>query len=673
MEATIACSSSTQTLNYHSSPDPVSYAERIKKRLARIATPPSSIIELPAPIEAPEKEANSTNTTTTADAQAADAQALTGQSIGATSVLSSQKVFAVQKFYVSPSKPMDKELQDVWCNEIFDRLNQTLRVAIPTGTCLQEFMHLGKRPTALKPALVINCGDVHVKRQVEKTFKKQIWLQDLLKSRGIMFVALVVKISLSAGPIQSHAKTNNLTEAYAIHLAPFALTSCGSSCFIRVNDGQPHRSCTLGGVIVVNGAAVGLTAGHPFRSFDKHLSSSSNQVTEDPDDDSSSDASSEPFVFNEDDDRAVDTSSTSYLTLDLDVHDSVEYNHESIGLYVSPRWRWQPSSQVVCSHQIENNSTPNAVRKDVPWAYMIAIRPIFDDIRLRLKTDDVRLPTDGEFLKWARAQQEVSELSEDTARPQQELCSHAVDIHGDPATDETPTQLKTHSPMLESANPYEPERNRPLYPLGPEHSQSDNVHDTEHISRPHQVVVEEKESRKSHGNPLMNVPVTVWHRFETFILRTEYQRRGRSKDHSRRSTNRSWGIFETRPVYPCPTPTLAVPRKRTLSNVAIYYLSIGLWYYRWPLSIMYYILFLPFICLVVLRYQTVLIDEEVLQRQFQDGIRMLGDITDHNQLFKRAEQLGVDYYGSGHGVEPPVSEMEMGRFNFEFSSGRRDV
>ncbi|KAL8875045.1 MAG: hypothetical protein Q9198_006544, partial [Flavoplaca austrocitrina] len=566
MEATIACSSSSQTLNYHRSPDPVSYAERIKKRLARIATPPFSIIELPAPIGAPGEEANSTNIATKADPQA-----LSGQGTPATSILSSQKVFAVQKFYVSPSKPMDKELQDVWCNQIFDRLNQTLRVTIPTGVCLQEFMHLGRRPTALKPTLVINCGDLHVKRQVEKTFKKQIWLQDLLKSRGIMFVALVVKISPSAGPSPSHAKTNDLTEAYAIHLTPYALTSCGSSCFIRVKDGPPHRSCTLGGVIVVNGAAVGLTAGHPFRSFDKHVSSSSNQVTEDPDD-SSSDASSEPFVFNEDDDGTDDASSTSSLTLHLDVHDSVEYNHESMGLYVSRQWRWQPSSKVVCSHQIENNSTPNgkmssndldwailqglpeaiislanrqthpisqfsnmsettpsgtcgsvvinvqgdgprlghlhssassiklytsilrvqlvtlkralrydgaalgssggwvtldnklcghiiAVREDVPWAYMIAIRPIFDDIRLRLKTDDVRLPTDGEFLKWARDQQRVSELAGDTASPQQELCSRAADKHEDPATDETLTQPKTPSPKLKSANPYESERN----------------------------------------------------------------------------------------------------------------------------------------------------------------------------------------------------------------------
>ncbi|KAL8889531.1 MAG: hypothetical protein Q9215_003185, partial [Flavoplaca cf. flavocitrina] len=634
------------------SPDSVSYPERIKKLLARIATPPSSIIKLPTPIEAPEEEANSTNITTTADPQA-----LSGQGTAATSVLSSQKVFAVQKFYVSPSKPMDKELQDVWCNQIFDRLNQTLRVTIPTGTCLQEFMHLGRRPTALKPTLVINCGDVHVKRQVEKTFKKQIWLQDLLKSRGIMFVALVVKISLSAGPSPSHAKTNDLTEAYAIHLAPFPLTACGSSCFIRVKDGKPHRSCTLGGVIVVNGAAVGLTAGHPFRSFDKHVSSSSNQVTEDPDD-SSSDASSEPYVFNEDDDRADDKSSTSSLTLQLDVHDSVEYDDESTGLYVSHQWQWQPSSQVVCSHQIENNSTRNgkmssndldwailqglpeaiislanrqthpisqfsnmsettpsgtsasvvinvqgdgprlghlhssassiklytsilkvqlvtleralplgssggwvtldnklcghiiAVREDVPWAYMIAIRPIFDDIRLRLKTDDVRLPTDGEFLKWARGHQRVSELAGDTASPQQDFCSHAADKHKDPLTDETLTRRKAPSPRLESANPYGSERNRPLYPLRPEHSQLDNVHDVEHISGPHQVVVKERKSKKSPGNPLMNVPVT---------------------------------------------------------------------------------------------------------------------------LFKRAELLGVDYHDSGHGAEPPVSEMEMGRSNFELPSIRREV
>ncbi|KAI4275827.1 MAG: hypothetical protein LQ337_002928 [Flavoplaca oasis] len=253
---------------------------------------------------------------------------------------------------------MDKELQDVWTGQIFDRLNQTLRVAIPSGICLQEFMHLGRRPNALKPTLVINCGDVHIKRQVEKTFKKQIWLQTLLKSKGIMFVALVVRITLSAEPISSHATTNDLTEAYAIHTEPFARTSCGSKCVIKVKNDLPHQSCTLVGVIVVNGAAVGLTAGHPFRSFDQHVSSSSDRVTEDPDDEESSDASSEPFVFNEDDDHGVDTSSTSSLSLYQDVYDSVEYNHESTGLYDSDRWRWQASSQVVCSHHIENIRPP---------------------------------------------------------------------------------------------------------------------------------------------------------------------------------------------------------------------------------------------------------------------------------------------------------------------------
>ena len=346
-----------------------SYAEHFKKRLAGIATPSSSIIELPAPLQRPEEEAKSTATTATTTAIS---EALTGRSTAATSNLSSPKVSLVQNFYVSPGTHMDKELQDVWTDQIFDRLNQTLRIAIPSGICLQEFMHLGRRPNALKPTLVINCGDAHIKRQVEKIFKKQTWLQTLLKSKGIMFVALVVKINLSAGPISSHATINDSTDAYALYTESFAYTSCGSKCVMKVKNDLPHRSCTLGGVIIVNGAAVGLTAGHPFRSFDQHVSSSSNQVTEDLDDDGNSDASSEAFVFNEDADHAVDTSSTSSLSLHQDVHDSIEYNHESTGLYDSHRWQWQPSSQVVCSHHFDNISTPNgqASSNDLDWAIL---------------------------------------------------------------------------------------------------------------------------------------------------------------------------------------------------------------------------------------------------------------------------------------------------------------
>lgn len=49
-----------------------------------------------------------------------------------------------------------------------------------------------------------------------------------------------------------------------------------------------------------------------------------------------------------------------------------------------------------------------AVRQDVPWAYMMAIEPVLDDIKRKLGTPDVRLPRRGEIESLAA----VSEVPE---------------------------------------------------------------------------------------------------------------------------------------------------------------------------------------------------------------------------------------------------------------------
>lgn len=38
-----------------------------------------------------------------------------------------------------------------------------------------------------------------------------------------------------------------------------------------------------------------------------------------------------------------------------------------------------------------------AIRQDIPWAYMVAIQPVLEDIGRKFKTDDVRLPTVDEI------------------------------------------------------------------------------------------------------------------------------------------------------------------------------------------------------------------------------------------------------------------------------------
>lgn len=403
----------SQTLTYDTSQLQDSYTARIKKRLESLAAPPSSVIvvpssSIPEPAESiataatgtantqPVDERNTVANTepidrrnTTANTEpidgrntAANTEPVDRLNTAATSVLSLPRVFSVQKLYASPSAPMNEGLQAVWTHQIFDRLNQTLRVAVPTGICLQEFMHMGRRANALKPTLVINCGDAHIKRQVERTFKTQIWLQDILKAKGIMFIVLVVKISPSAGPVSSHATAIDLIKEYAIHAPPSGIdTSCGSRLTIRVMKGFPLRSCTLGGLIIVSGAIVGLTAGHPFRTFDQHASSDPAQVDEDlDDDDESSGVSSEPFVFNEDDDGTSDTSKASSLPLHVDVDDSRADDDDSTALYnesptLPPLTGWQRPYSVICSVPTDKSTSFGnyhghdwALLKDLPLA-----------------------------------------------------------------------------------------------------------------------------------------------------------------------------------------------------------------------------------------------------------------------------------------------------------------
>ena len=77
-------------------------------------------------------------------------------------------------------------------------------------------MMVRKRPDNLKPKLVITCGDAATKKRVEKTFKRQGWLQKMLKVNHIMFIALVAKTPLSAGLASTDGNTVKLSESYAV-------------------------------------------------------------------------------------------------------------------------------------------------------------------------------------------------------------------------------------------------------------------------------------------------------------------------------------------------------------------------------------------------------------------------------------------------------------------------
>lgn len=393
MEAPLAYTSNSQTLTYETSQSHVSYTERIKKRLQSLAAPPSDVVVLPSSSISEPAVSVSTATTGTTSTEPVD-----GRNTAATSVISLPRVFSVQKFYASPGTPMDEGLQAVWTHQIFDRLNQTLKMAIPTGTCLQEFMHMGRRANALKPTLVINCGDAHIKRQVEKTFKTQIWLQEILKAKGIMFVALVVKISPSAGPVSSLATTVVQNEAYAVELLSGISTSCGLSLFVKDKDGLSTQKCTLGGLITVDGVIVGLTTGHPFQPFDHHSSSDPAQVTDDLEFEESSETSSEPFVFNSDDNDTGDTGNTSSASSEsrpIHTEDAPAGFNESLSLHnkstrvILPSLEWQLSDLIICSLPSERSASFGDTCRDHDWALLENLPPAVKSLPNKVTDNDL--------------------------------------------------------------------------------------------------------------------------------------------------------------------------------------------------------------------------------------------------------------------------------------------
>lgn len=375
----------------------------------------------------------------------------------------------------------------------------------------------GRKKNEMNPTVIITCGDALTKRKVGKTCKGQEcrWLRHLLKENNIALITVATNpLALSAKSAPSEDIGTAMNAAYSTyslqHLPSYVTTSCGAKIFLRDGNKRPWRYCTLGGLLLVNGQVMGMTAGHPFL-MNGGWPTSLNE--ENADDDTSSTASSETFVFNmgtdETDRTDVPTKSspTSWnqarehisqtflsqnwrceenvihtqptadnIGTDTDTYTSLDwallkalpasiierpnqtcsgaaieelalgsvYGAVSISLadvgpqsgYLHPSTvtikveRWILEAQLItldsvlrmclisplnclktdkhvfvaagCSGAwviLEGKLCGCIVmaRTDVPWAYMVPIGPIMDNIRTMLQTDNVRLPKAGEL------------------------------------------------------------------------------------------------------------------------------------------------------------------------------------------------------------------------------------------------------------------------------------
>ena len=274
----------------------------VKNLFKRVSSTPLSIVASPASSLEPTVSNSAISSGGTAS------EPITEANTAATSLEFLPTTFVFQGYHVSPSMAVNENIQALWSEKIKSRLSGVLRYNVPKGICVQEVMMAGKRPEALKPTLIVSCGDTATKRCVGKTFKTQGWLQALLKANHITFIALVADTRLSTGPVGDVTDTTRLTDCCAVQVPPSVVTtSCGLAVRTNVDaDANIQQSCVLGGLLLVNGEIMGLTAGHSFTKVEDYPTGRGieefSAIDGETSDDDSSRRSSEPFIFNGDDD-----------------------------------------------------------------------------------------------------------------------------------------------------------------------------------------------------------------------------------------------------------------------------------------------------------------------------------------------------------------------------------
>lgn len=241
---------------------------------------------------------------------------------------------------------------------------------------------LGKRPGALKPTVIITCDDFVTKKKVEKIFKSQGWLQELLKANHMVFVALIAKTPLSAGPVSNNVGIVTLSDSYTVQIpSPEVPTSCGLNLLIQGVDSHLRQRSTLGGLLRVNGRVLGLTAGHPFaRIKDNPLQRKLSEAAEDMDDfndKESSSTSDEPFVFNGDSDddenddlvgltvQHFEHTDTPPISIDEPAYDE----HTISRSFLSMKWSFPQAAILPRSDPTNVSSIDNSLN-DFDWALL---------------------------------------------------------------------------------------------------------------------------------------------------------------------------------------------------------------------------------------------------------------------------------------------------------------
>lgn len=160
--------------------------------------------------------------------------------------------------YISPSRRIDCSAQELWTEHIKDRLSAELWHALRKERCLQEFMMAGSRPDSLRASVVITCCGGAAAKRVRKVVKNLKWLRDF----NVPCAVVVDTINLYSQELQQDGHLTPIIEA---QLPPNPTTLCGRRIRKRPPPDSQGPVCTLGGLILVEGFAFGITVEHAFR------------------------------------------------------------------------------------------------------------------------------------------------------------------------------------------------------------------------------------------------------------------------------------------------------------------------------------------------------------------------------------------------------------------------
>jgi hypothetical protein len=162
-----------------------------------------------------------------------------------------------KNLYISPNKRTDCLAQKLWTEHIKDRLNAELWHALRKERCLQEFVMAGSRPDSLRASVVITCCGEAAAKRVRKVVKNLKWLRDF----DVPCAVVVDAIHLYSQELQQDRYHTPIIEA---QLPPNPTTLCGERIRKRSPPDGQGPFCTLGGLILVEGFAFGITVEHAF-------------------------------------------------------------------------------------------------------------------------------------------------------------------------------------------------------------------------------------------------------------------------------------------------------------------------------------------------------------------------------------------------------------------------